>query len=121
MLSVKIKKRFAPSAAPDGFLLDVEFEAPPGVMILFGTSGSGKTMTLKSIAGILQPDSGRISVNGQTLFDSARKIDLPIRKRGVGYVFQSLALFPHLSVRANVEFGMSDLPRRERQQRAMAM
>ena len=115
MLSVRIRKGFG------GFALDAEFQSPPGVTILFGASGSGKTMTLKSIAGIIRPDSGRISNDGQALFDSERGIDLPIRRRGVGYVFQNLALFPHLSVRDNINFGMSGVPLRERDERAMKM
>jgi molybdate transport system ATP-binding protein len=121
MLLVKIKKRLG-DVARDGFSLDVEFEAAPGITILFGASGSGKTTTLRSIAGIIRPDSGIIDVDGHTLYDSGhdsgRAIDLPIRKRGVGYVFQDLALFPHLSARQNVEFGMTNLPRRERRERA---
>ena len=95
-------------------MLDVSFEAAPGVTILFGASGSGKTMTLECIAGIIRPDSGRISVGDQALFDSKGDVNLPIRRRGVGYVFQDLALFPHLSVRENVEFGMSGLSGPER-------
>ena len=120
MLSVKIRKNLGNSTS-DGFSLDVEFNAEPGVTILFGASGSGKTTTLRAIAGILRPDAGSIDVNGHTLYDSKRAIDLPIRKRGVGYVFQDLALFPHLSARENVEFGMSNLPRRDRAERATAM
>ena len=120
MLSVKIKKKLG-DFGPDGFLLDVEFDAPPGVTILFGASGSGKTTTLKSIAGIIRPDSGSININGLALFDSAGAVDLPIRKRGVGYVFQDLALFPHLTARENVEFGMRSLPHQERRKRAMAV
>jgi molybdate transport system ATP-binding protein len=125
MLSVKIKKRLGDSkrsdSAMDGFLLDVAFSAQPGVTILFGASGSGKSMTLKSIAGIIRPDEGLIKINDDTLFDSERAIDLKIRQRGVGYVFQNLALFPHLSARDNVEFGMTDQPKTERRKRAAAM
>jgi molybdate transport system ATP-binding protein len=117
-LSVNIKKRLGRA---DGFLLDVEFTARPGVTILFGASGSGKTTALKSIAGLLRPDAGRIHIGGQTLFDSERAIDLPIRRRGVGYVFQNLALFPHLSARENVEFGMANLAGRERRERALSL
>ena len=134
-LSVSIKKALGLSAWDDRnetlgtttaptfgtFQLDVEFEAPPGFTILFGASGSGKTTTLKSISGIVSPDSGRISINEEPLFDSDRGIDIPIRKRGVGYVFQDLALFPHLSAVANVEFGMSGQPKLERRRRAEAM
>ncbi len=100
MLRVRIGKKLGE------FALDVGFEAPPGVTILFGASGSGKSMTLRAIAGILRPDSGAISIDGEALYDSDRGIDLPIRERRVGYVFQNLALFPHLSVLENVEFGM---------------
>jgi molybdate transport system ATP-binding protein len=129
MLSVRIKKEFGP---PDGareaegisagqFSLDVSFEAAAGVTVLFGASGSGKTITLQAIAGLLRPDSGRIAIGGDALFDSEKKIDLPIRKRRVGYVFQNLALFPHLSVRSNVEFGINGSNRRERARRADEM
>jgi molybdate transport system ATP-binding protein len=113
--------KFQREARSEAFDLEVEFEAPPGIAILFGASGSGKTTTLKSISGIVRPDSGRISINNEVLFDSERGIDLPIRKRGVGYVFQDLALFPHLTALANVEFGMSKLPQRDRHRRAEAM
>jgi molybdate transport system ATP-binding protein len=147
MLSVEIKKRLGPSKTAgssakanaegkrqavesisqdggtvrNGFTLDVTFKAEPGVTILFGASGSGKTLTLECIAGIIRPDSGRISIGDQQLFDSQGGVNLPIRSRGVGYVFQDLALFPHLSVRENVEFGMSGLPSRERREQAAAM
>ena len=117
-LSVDIKKRLGRA---DGFLLDVGFAAHPGVTILFGASGSGKTTTLKSVAGLLRPDAGHISIGEQVLFDSVRAIDLPIRRRGVGYVFQNLALFPHLSARENVEFGMTSLGKRERRDRAIEL
>jgi molybdate transport system ATP-binding protein len=134
-LSVNIKKRLGRHRRSDesrhaassersdgetnGFLLDVAFAAQPGVTILFGASGSGKTTTLQSIAGILRPDAGRIAIGETVLFDLERAIDLPIRQRGVGYVFQNLALFPHLSARENVEFGMTNTGRRERREQAI--
>jgi molybdate transport system ATP-binding protein len=130
MLSVNIRKRpVDPSASTndgarsrgdvrDGFMLDVAFEVAAGVTILFGASGAGKSMTLKSIAGILRPDDGRIALDERALFDSARGVDLPIRDRRVGYVFQNLALFPHLHALGNVEFALAHLPRRERRRRA---
>jgi molybdate transport system ATP-binding protein len=131
-LSVRIEKTLGSMAGgastnaihaegADGFKLDVQFEVPAGFTILFGASGSGKSTTLKSVAGIVRPDAGRISINDQVLFDSDQTIDVPIRSRGVGFVFQDLALFPHLTALANVEFGMSDLPRSERRRRAEAM
>lgn len=117
MLQAKMKKRLGRGA--EEFTLDVDFCVPQGVTILFGASGSGKSTTLRLIAGILQPDEGQISIAGQSFFDSRKGINLPIRKRGIGYVFQNLALFPHLSVRGNVEFGMKNLPPRQRHQRAV--
>ncbi|HWS54426.1 MAG TPA: ATP-binding cassette domain-containing protein, partial [Pyrinomonadaceae bacterium] len=116
MLDVRIRKAFA-----GGFALDVELAAPPGVTILFGASGSGKTLTLKAIAGLERPDEGRVSVGGETLFDSARGVSLPVRLRRVGYVFQNLALFPHMTARENVEFAAARLPARERRARALAL
>ena len=131
MLSARIRKSFPPDsktragdgadASAGGFVLDVEFAAPPGVTILFGASGSGKTQTLLSVAGLTRPDEGLITVQGETLFDSSRGFHLPVSRRRVGYVFQSLALFPHMTARANVEFAAHDLPRRERRERATAL
>ncbi len=132
MLQVKIKKAFRNNAVEklrgarsntgggpsDNFALDVEFVVPPGVAILFGASGSGKSLTLKCIAGIARPDEGTTSINERVLFDSARGINLPIRARRTGFVFQDLALFPHFSALRNVEFAMADLPPRERRERA---
>ena len=134
MISVRIKKQFGGSSIGDrrsyaktargtasGFTLDTVFDAPPGITILFGASGSGKTTTIKSIAGIIRPDSGNISVNGRMLFDSQQRINVPIRDRRVGLVFQGLALFPHLSAQENVEFPIADLARRERRKRALEL
>jgi molybdate transport system ATP-binding protein len=134
MISVRIRKDFGGRAggkarsagqtthtAPDEFTLLAEFDAPPGITILFGASGSGKTTTIKSIAGIIRPDSGSISINGYTLFDSERGINRPIRERGVGLVFQNLALFPHMSALSNVEFAISGLSRQERRLRALEL
>src|SRR5205807_696295 len=70
--------------------------------------GSGKTLTLRSVAGALQPDDGRIVVDGEVLYDRAHGIDLPPQRRGVGYVPQEYALFPHLDVAGNVGFGLRD-------------
>ena len=121
MLSVQIRKRLGDPARGETFALDVGFDAPPGVTILFGASGSGKSLTLRAVAGLVRPDEGRVVVDGRPLFDSTRGVDVPIRERRVGYVFQNLALFPHLSARGNVEFALSHLPRRERRERAQAM
>jgi len=107
--------------AAGGFMLDVAFEVPAGVTILFGASGSGKSLTLKSIAGLVQPDAGLITVGESVLFDSARGINLPIRERRTGFVFQNLALLPHLSAARNVEFAMTDLPKSTRRAHAMSL
>ncbi|VVS92767.1 molybdenum ABC transporter ATP-binding protein [Desulfoluna spongiiphila] len=93
------------------FVLDVAFEAPgTGVTALYGPSGAGKTSVVNMVAGLLRPDTGRICVNGLCLFDSEQGIDLPPEKRRVGYVFQEGRLFPHLSVRSNLTYGMRRTP-----------
>lgn len=89
----------------DGFALDTAFCADDGPMALLGASGSGKSMTLRCIAGVERPDSGRIVVNGRVLFDSARGIDLPPQKRQVGLLFQHYALFPDMTVYQNLRCG----------------
>ena len=100
-LEVKIKKRLG------AFLLDVDFTVEDkGIMALLGASGCGKSMTLRSIAGIVRPDEGRIVLNGQTLFDSEKKINVPPQKRKVGYLFQNYALFPNMTVEQNIACGM---------------
>ncbi len=88
------------------FRLDVAFTCDENLNVMFGASGAGKSATLKAIAGLERPDEGRIAVNGRVLFDSVAGIDVPARERGVGYLFQDYALFPHLSVEENVAFGL---------------
>jgi molybdate transport system ATP-binding protein len=93
------------------FLVDVSFQgAESGVTALYGPSGAGKTSIVNMVAGLMRPDSGRITLNGHCLFDSARQIDLPPEKRRIGYVFQDGRLLPHLSVRANLTYGMNLTP-----------
>lgn len=115
-LSVRVRKRL--SAA---FAADVAFTAGPGVTILFGASGSGKTTVLRAIAGLVTPDEGRITADESVLFDSTSGIDVPVRERQVGYVTQHLALFPHLTVRQNVEYGLTGVDRQVRGQRVEAI
>ena len=105
----------------DGFALDVEVMAPSGFTILFGASGAGKTTLLDCIAGLASPDSGTIRVGSRVFFDAAQRISLPVPRRNVGYVFQDLALFPHLSVEANVAFGLDHLAPAERSTRITAI
>ena len=104
-----------------GFTLDVAWTAGDGVAVLFGPSGAGKTLTLQCLAGLVKPDAGRIVVDGRVLFDATAGVDVPPQRRGVGYVFQGYALFPHLSVEENVGFGLRDRPRAERTRRARAV
>lgn len=115
-LSVAIGKRLSAE-----FALDVAFTAPPGITILFGASGSGKTTVLRVVAGLARPDTGRIQVGGATLFDSATGVDEPVQRRRVGYVFQQLALFPHLSIADNIQYGLNRVPVDERRQRVSAI
>ena len=100
MLEVQIYKKLAE------FDLDASFQVDDNILGLMGASGSGKSMTLKCIAGIETPDCGRIVLNGRVLFDSEKKINVPIQKRNVGYMFQSYALFPNMSVYENVCVGL---------------
>ncbi len=105
-----------------GFQLDVHLTVTPGVTILFGPSGAGKSTTLAAIAGLVKPTSGRVALGGEVWFDAARHIDRRVEKRGISFVFQSLALFPHMTAVANVEYGLPRaMPKAERLQRATAM
>ena len=105
-----------------GLSLAAAFEVPPGVTILFGPSGAGKSSLLLAIAGLSRPDGGKVALGPDTWFDAASRVDLPAHRRGVSLVFQSLALFPHLSALENVEYGIDRaVPRDERHERAAAM
>ena len=88
-----------------GFSLDVRLKGQGGAIGILGASGSGKSMTLRSIAGIETPDSGRIIINGKTVFDSEAKINLKPQERRVGYLFQNYALFPTMTVEKNIACG----------------
>ena len=93
MLLCDIEKNFK------GFSLNVKINTKSGVTALMGASGSGKSMTLRCIAGVSKPDRGRIELNGEVLFDSEKKINLPPQKRNTGFLFQDYALFPNMTVR----------------------
>ncbi len=86
------------------FQLDVRVQSDSGRIVLMGPSGSGKSLTLKAIAGLMRPDAGHVRVAGHTLFDAAARIDLSPQARRTAYVFQDYALFPHLTVRQNIAF-----------------
>jgi molybdate transport system ATP-binding protein len=107
VLAVDVEKKLG------GFKLAVRFEAAGGATALFGPSGSGKTSVVSMIAGLLTPDRGSIALNGTTLFDAAAGVNVPPHRRHIGYVFQEGRLFPHLSVRQNIDYGrrMSGHPR----------
>ena len=99
------------------FTLEVSFVATPGVTIVFGESGSGKTTLLRAVAGLALPSEGRISIGERVLYDSASATEVPPSRRRVGFVFQDLALFPHLSARRNIEYGLHDLSVADRRRR----
>lgn len=88
------------------FTLQARFDSADDFIVLFGPSGSGKSLTLQSIAGLVAPEGGTIRVGGRTLFDSDHGVSVPIQQRNVGYLFQDYALFPHLTVAENVGFGL---------------
>ncbi|HJR31533.1 MAG TPA: molybdenum ABC transporter ATP-binding protein [Pseudomonas sp.] len=98
-----------------GFTLDVDLQLPGrGVTALYGHSGSGKTTCLRCIAGLERAEQGFIQVNDEVWQDSDKRIFVPPHQRALGYVFQEASLFPHLSVRANLEFGLKRIPRQQR-------
>lgn len=104
MIDVDIEQRLGT------FELAVAFRAEAPIVGLFGRSGSGKTSVVNALAGTMRPHRGRIVINGETLYDSARGIDLPPDRRRLGYVFQDGLLFPHLDVEANLLYGLHRAP-----------
>jgi len=111
-LTVQVQKRYG------DFLLDVDFTAESGeALALLGASGSGKSVTLKCIAGIDRPDRGRIVLNGRVLFDSAAGINLPPQKRRVGFLFQQYALFPNMTVERNISVCLGGMEKPQRRRR----
>ena len=116
-IQARIAKRFPPGPESAGFSLNVEFQTAAGVTVLFGRSGAGKTLTLDAIAGFVRPDQGRIMVDDEILFDAASGVNVPPQGRHCGYVFQNYALFPHMTLRQNLEFAAERRPRLERHRR----
>ncbi|WLH71041.1 molybdenum ABC transporter ATP-binding protein [Pseudomonas sp. FP2309] len=109
MIDVRLQLQYS------GFALDVDLHLPGrGVTALYGHSGSGKTTCLRCIAGLERADNGFIQVNGDVWQDSRNGLFVPPHKRALGYVFQEASLFPHLCVRANLEFGLKRIPRQQR-------
>lgn len=109
MLKINVKKQQGSFSVQVKFTVDCT-----GVTALFGPSGSGKTSIINMVAGLTRPDEGHVIVNGRTLFDSEKRIDIPPEKRGFGYVFQDGRIFPHMSVLSNLTFGMKLVPRNRR-------
>jgi molybdate transport system ATP-binding protein len=114
-LEVELSRRF------DGFTLDVAWEVGNELAVLFGYSGSGKTLSLKMIAGLLRPEQGRVCCDGDVLFDSAAKRDLSPQDRSLGYVAQDVALFPHMTVHQNIAYGLKGAKKAERESRVGEM
>lgn len=121
MITARLRKAYP--AGPDSrpFSLDVQLQAAAGVTVLFGPSGSGKTLTLDCIAGFERPDDGRILLDDAILFDGAARVFLPPQERHCGYVFQNYALFPHMTLRENLEFAAAKLKKLERHKRVSEM
>jgi molybdate transport system ATP-binding protein len=113
MLTARIKMERLRAGSPP-FLLDISVKVPPGISILFGPSGAGKSTVLDCIAGLARPDAGRIATGEEVLFDSQARVNCPPQVRRIAYVFQTLALFPHMSAEENVAYGLDGLPREQR-------
>jgi len=120
MLTAQIRKERR-ATRESTFVLDVSIEGPPGITILYGASGAGKSTLLDCIAGLVCPDAGQITVGADVLFDSERGIHVPAPKRRIAYVFQTLALFPHLTAEENIAYGLHDLRDGERRERVAAI
>ena len=115
-LTAAIRARVSPD-----FVLDVRFSAAPGITMLFGASGSGKTTILRCLAGFRRPDLGHLAIGDDVLFDVERRIDVPPQRRRMGYVFQQLALFPHMTVEQNLHYGLAALELDARRERTQAI
>lgn len=116
VLTVNIRKKFS-GERPAAFELSLAEKFSPGFTVLFGPSGAGKSTLLDCVAGLLKPDAGWIALNDESFFDAAQKIFIPPQRRRLAYVLQSLALFPHLTVEQNVNYGIAELPKDERNKR----
>jgi molybdate transport system ATP-binding protein len=118
-LKLQLHKSFP--GAGRNFALDVQFTTAHGITILFGPSGAGKTTLLDCIAGLTTPNSGKIAIADQILFDHSGGTNIPPQNRKTGYVFQDLALFPHLSVEKNIEYGLASLNQPDRRKKTEAI
>jgi molybdate transport system ATP-binding protein len=121
MIEARIRKSFPKRPDSAGFELNVDLKTEAGITILFGASGSGKTLTLDSIAGFVRPEEGRIELDGALLFDGETRVHLPPQKRNCGYVFQNYALFPQMTLRENLMFAAERRPRLDRHRKVNEM
>jgi len=115
MIEIRVEKDLG------NFFLNLSLSLQKGLTVLFGPSGAGKTLTLHTIAGLVEPDSGVVRVNGVVYFNKKEGVNLPIHRRRVGYVFQEPSLFPHMSVFENIAYGISGLSSEERTRRVKHM
>lgn len=115
-LTASIQARLSP-----GFVLDISVAAAPGITMVFGESGSGKTTMLKCLAGLRCPDRGRIAIGDRVMFDSERSVNVAVRHRSLGFVFQHLALFPHMTVEQNLQYGLDGMDLEARRARTQAI
>ena len=105
-MTVDVALRTTLCADERRFTLDVALRSDHRRIVLFGPSGAGKSLTLRAMAGLIVPEAGHVRVDGRTLFDAGTRVNLPPRQRGLAYVFQDYALFPHLTVAQNIGFGL---------------
>ena len=120
MLTIDVRKQFF-ERRETSFDLEISVEVGPGFTVLTGPSGAGKTSLLRLVSGIIKPDRGRIEMDSQVFFDAEQAIDLPIRERHIGFVFQDYALFPHMNATQNVSYGIKTGSHSERQDKANEM
>jgi molybdate transport system ATP-binding protein len=126
-VEVDIEKRFYGRKSRNGkeekpsFSMHCSFDTGSEFSVLFGCSGSGKTTALRCIAGLEKPDAGTVRINDKLYFDSKKKVNLPPQKRKIGYMFQENALFPHMNVRQNIEFGLKGLSSTDKSNRVDEM
>jgi molybdate transport system ATP-binding protein len=121
MIQARIVKRFHAGHESAPFTLDIDFKATEAITAFFGPSGAGKSLILDCIAGFVKPDAGRILLDDQIVFDAQARVNVRPRDRRCGYVFQNYALFPHMTIRENLQFAAGRLSRMERRRRIAEM